>query len=48
MAHLGQMLQDMFGAGEDKEPVKTAAKWREEFERKLSMAGTEGSTHMSA
>ena len=46
MAHLGQMLQDMFGAGEDKAPVKTAAKWREEFERNL--AGTEGSTHMSA
>lgn len=48
MAHLGQMLQEMFGNGEEKAPVKTAASWREEFERKMAQGDTFGETHMSA
>ena len=47
MAHLGQMLQEMFGAGEEKPRPVTAESWREKFERELASAGG-GLTHMSA
>jgi hypothetical protein len=47
-AHLGQMLQEMFGNGEEKPPVKTAASWREDFERNLANGNAYGETHMSA
>lgn len=48
MAHLGQMLAEMFGGQEMKPAEKPKANWREEFERKMEAALSAGGTFMSA